>query len=115
LNIAHEAKRFGATLVLKGFREGSYRKTAQELQAIIIKTGQGVIIDPELYTLFNITAVPSFVLAQPFSLYSQERIQTPLHDKLQGHVSLHYALERFSKEGDLKEESLNLLHRVVSP
>lgn len=109
LNIAHEAKRFGATLVLRGFKEGSYLKTAQGLQNIIIKTGQGVIVDPELYVLFKITAVPSFVLAKPFQLYSAMRIQTPLHDKLQGHVSIHYVLETFAKRGDLKDEAQKFL------
>lgn len=111
LNLAHEAKRFGATLVLRGFREGSYLKTAQALQKIILKTGQGIIIDPELYSLFNVTAVPTFVLAKPFPLQSQERTQTPIHDKLQGHVSTHYALETFVERGDLKEEVHELLSR----
>lgn len=111
LNIAHEAKQFGATLVLRGFKQGGYLKTAQSLMKIILKTGQGVIVDPELYTLFNITAVPTFVLAKPFSLQAQERIQTPLHDKLQGHVRTHYALETFEKEGDLQEEAQKFLHK----
>ena len=42
LNLAREAKQFDAILVLRGFKEGSYRKTAQALQEIITKTGQGV-------------------------------------------------------------------------
>lgn len=109
LNLAHEAKQFGATLVLRGFHGGSYAKTAQSLQNMITKTGQGVIIDPALYSLFNITAVPTFVLANSFPFQSQERIQTPIHDKLQGHVSVHYALETFAKDGDLKDEARGLL------
>jgi len=115
LNLAHEAKQFGATLVLRGFHEGSYVKTAQALNKIILETGQGVIIDPELYSLFDITAVPTFVLAKPFNLIAVERVQTPLHDKLQGHVSPHYALETFSKMGDLKEEAQDLLKRGTHP
>ncbi|MBA3814536.1 MAG: type-F conjugative transfer system pilin assembly protein TrbC [Alphaproteobacteria bacterium] len=118
LNPAQEAKRFGATLVLRGFKEGSYKKTAQSLQKIITKTGLGVLIDPELYSLFHITAVPTYILAKPFSLQSQERIQTPIkwapvHDKLQGHVSVQYVLESFAKEGDLKREAQTLLKRGV--
>lgn len=109
LNLAHESKQFGATLVLRGFHEGSYVKTAQALQQIITTTSQGVIIDPELYALFNITAVPTFVLAKPFTMIAAERTQTPMHDKLQGHVSVHYALEIFAKDGDLKDEARALL------
>ena len=111
LNFASDAKRFGATLVLRGFRDGSYAKTVQALQKIIRKAGQGVIIDPELYSLFTITAVPTFILAKPFTLNPTERTQTPIYDKLQGHVSARYALEIFAKEGDLKDVAQALLKR----
>lgn len=114
LNLAYDAKQFGATLVLRGFHEGSYVKTAQALQKIITKTGQGVIIDPELYSLFDIKAVPTYVLVKPFTIIAVERTQTPIHDKLQGHVSIQYALETFAKEGDLKEEAQALLKRGVA-
>lgn len=114
LNLAHEAKRFGATLVLRGFVEGSYTKTVKALQAIITKTGQGFTIDPELFNLFAVTAVPTFVLANSFPLFTAERVQTPLHDRLQGHVSVQYALETFAKEGDLKTEVQVLLQQVSS-
>lgn len=115
LNLSREVKRFGATLVLRGFHEGSYVKTAQELQKIILETGQGVVIDPELFTLFNIAAVPTFVLTKPFQLYAQERTQTPIHDKLQGHVGARYALEAFKKEGDLQQEAQHLLEAGTTP
>ena len=111
LNLAEDAKRWGATLVLRGFKEGSYRKTVKALQHIIQKTGQGVLIDPELFTLFAITAVPTFVLSRPFPVFTMDRIQTPIHDRLQGHVSLLYALERFSQEGDLSREAHGFLER----
>ncbi len=109
LNLAQEAKRWNATLVLRGFIDGSYAKTAKALQNIIIKTGQGFIIDPELFSLFSITAVPTYVLAKPFQLNAIERTSTPLHDRIQGHVSIHYALELFAKEGGLREEAQLLL------
>ncbi len=111
LNLAYDAKRYGATLVLRGFVEGSYRKTVQALHKIIIKTGQGALIDPELFSLFSITTIPTYVLTRPFQLYVQERTQTPLHDRLQGHVSLQYALEMFAKEGDLQNEAQFLLKK----
>ena len=111
LNLAQEAKRWNATLVLRGFIEGSYAKTAKALQNIIIKTGQGFIIDPELFSLFAVTAVPTYVLSYPFQLNAVERTQTPLHDRIRGHVSIHYALEQFAKSGDLKEEANSLLEK----
>lgn len=105
LNLAQDAKKWGSTLVLKGFKDGSYKKTALALQKIIQQADQGFIIDPELFNLFAITAVPTIILAKPFPLLSTERVQAPLYDRLQGHVSLRYALETFAKEGDLKEEA----------
>lgn len=126
LNLAMDAKKWGATLFLRGFKAGSHVKTVQALQKIIEKTGQGVIIDPELFTLFAIQAVPTFVLSKPFHLSASGRMQTmppdrvggrlsgvrpggPLHDQIQGHVSAQYVLETFSKEGDLKDEAESLL------
>lgn len=109
LNLAQEAKAYGATLVLRGFKDGSYAQTVKSLQKIVLKTGQGVLIDSELFSLFSVTAVPTYVLAKPFQLQAQERIQTPLHDRLQGHVSISYVLEVFAKEGSLQEEAHSLL------
>lgn len=109
LNLAQEAKRWNATLVLRGFIEGSYAKTAKALQKIILKTGQGFIIDPELFSLFNVKTAPTYILTKPFQLDAQERAQTPLHDRIKGHASTHYALEQFAKEGGLREEAQVLL------
>lgn len=132
LNLAHEARQQGATLILRGFKDGSYIKTAHALQKIIHKTGQGFLIDPELFTLFAVTAVPTIVFSKPILLLSSEQEdtlrvdtlreftlspssplsgQTPFHDRLQGHVSLRYALERFADSGDLKEEAQLLLQK----
>jgi hypothetical protein len=59
----------------------------------------------------NITAVPTFILAKSIPLQSLEKTQTPRHDRLQGHVSPSYALEAFSKAGDLKKEAKSLLRQ----
>ncbi|MBY0292333.1 MAG: hypothetical protein K2W92_03500 [Alphaproteobacteria bacterium] len=128
MNLAHEAKQYGATLVLRGFRacprpcvgeehgepgKISYGKTIQALQKIILKTGQGVSIDPELFTFFSVSSVPTYILAKPFQLNSSERTQAPLHDRIQGHVSVHYVLETFAKEGDLQSEAKALLTKAL--
>lgn len=114
LNLARDAKQFDATLVLRGFKDGSYTKTAKAFQKIIQKTGQGVIIDPEFFELFAVRAVPNFILTKPLQLYAEERLQTPLHDRIQGHISARYALETFSRMGELKYEALALLQQKES-
>lgn len=113
-NLAQQAKAYDAILILRGFKDNSYAKTVNALQRIIQETGQGFLIDPELFNLFGITAVPTYVLSQPFQLSSSERFQTPLHDRLMGHVSVRYALEVFAKEGDLKEIAASLLNQGKS-
>ncbi len=115
MSLAHEAKQYGAILVLRGFKacpcvggeleHNNYAKTIQALQKIILKTGQGVSIDPELFTFFSVFSVPTYILAKPFQLNSSELTPPPLHDRLQGHVSVRYALETFAKEGDLQSEA----------
>ncbi len=114
LNLAIDASRYGGTLILRGFIKGSFKKTTQALQKIITKTGQGFIVDPELYELFNVTAAPTFILTKPFQVNASERNSTPFHDRLQGDISLHFALERFAKEGDLKQVAQTLLERGKS-
>jgi type-F conjugative transfer system pilin assembly protein TrbC len=111
LNIAKDAKQYNATLVLRGFKENSYARTAKSLQTIIEKTGQGFIVDPELFTLFNIKAVPTIILSRPFANEISDRKQTPIQDRLQGHVSLKFALETFAKEGDLQAEAKAILRQ----
>lgn len=63
LNLAHEAKIYGATLVLRGFKDNSYAQTVKALQKIIQEIGQGFIIDLELFSLFSVTTVPTYVLS----------------------------------------------------
>jgi len=115
LNLAQEAKHTNASLVLRGFKDGSYLKTAKALEKIITKTGIGFTVDPELFALFNISVVPTYVLSKPFPPHATERNQTPLHDRLMGHVSVKYVLETFAKEGSLKNEVKALLQELVTP
>ncbi len=115
LNLAQEVKPYGATLVLRGFIEGSYAKTVQALAKVIQETGLGFIIDPELFSLFGITAVPTYILARPFQFLARTRNQTPLHDRLMGHVSVSYALESFAQSGDLEKEAQALLDKRRIP
>jgi type-F conjugative transfer system pilin assembly protein TrbC len=100
LNLVQEAKPYGATLILRGFKDTSLRKTVAALHKIILATGQGVMIDPELFSTFKVTTVPTFVLAT-----------STMHDRLQGHVSPQHVLETFSREGDLKAEAQALLNQ----
>jgi conjugal transfer pilus assembly protein TrbC len=107
-----QAARAGASVVLRGFADGSLRQTAAQLQALIGARPIAVQVDPPAFDRFGITRVPSFVLLrdgtrpQPCAAGSC----APPEDYLQvsGDVSLDYALAhmqraapRFRAETDL--------------
>ena len=62
-NIVREAKVRGWVPVMRGFKEGSYKKTAKYLSEMMRKTGYGVVIDPESFKEFEVKVVPTFVVA----------------------------------------------------
>lgn len=97
--LAHDLKKLGGALVIRGLINNSFRDTSLYLQ----KLGEGVLLDPTLFEKFNITSVPTFIIVEG-DLKSE---QTPKHDRLQGNVSLRFVLERAVKEGEI--QSTNLL------
>ncbi len=88
--------------VMRGFKDGSYKKTAEALQQIIKETAYGIIIDPELFKEFDVKVIPTFV-----SVSEIEKMCLPnttclprKHNKLSGNVTVTYALEQLTKAGD---------------
>lgn len=102
--LIESAKRYDGIVVLRGFKEGSIKKTYGDLFKIIEKTGGGLVIDPTLFAKYGIKTVPSFVLATGcddlLGVSCQEK-----YDTLRGNVSPRFALEKFSQNGDLREEA----------
>ena len=93
------AKKIGARLVLRGFKNNSFKETINYIQEI---SSQGIAIEvnPVLFQKFSINLVPSFVLSDGDKF-----------DKLVGNVSINYALERFSDSGDLAQNAKFYLER----
>lgn len=89
-----EVNKIGGRLVLRGLVEDSFAQTRERLMALKI----GAEIDPPAFEAFKIKRVPTFVyIGQDV----QETDKTPPHDRLQGNVSLAYALEQFKNSGDI--------------
>jgi type-F conjugative transfer system pilin assembly protein TrbC len=59
-------------------------------------------IDPRLFTKYEISAVPSFVLA------CDEK-----YDKIAGNISIKFALQKISDLGDLSEEAKNIARSEI--
>ena len=98
--IIREAKLYGFTPVLRGFKDGSYIKTTKVLSSIITKTGSGVVIDPESFKEFNIKAVPTFVVAQGKACLLEDKCAAVKYNMLSGNVTFDYVLNLFESQGD---------------
>ena len=96
------AKQIGAKLVLRGFKNNSFKETVNYIQTL---SSEGIIgeINPILYRKYSVNLVPSFVLAQGDKF-----------DKLVGNVSVNYALTKFKDKGDLKIKASEYLARFKS-
>ena len=90
-----QAKQIGAKLVIRGFKNNSFKETIKATKEIAMQ------VDPVAFKKFNINSVPSFVL-------SANEVQ----DKLVGNVSIKYALEQFKSQGDLKAKATEYLERL---
>ncbi len=97
--LANDLKKINGALVIRGLINNSLKDTSLYLQ----KLGEGVLLDPTLFDKFNVVAVPTFIIVEG-DLKSE---QTPKHDRIQGNVSLKFALEKVAKEGEI--QSTNLL------
>ena len=57
---------------------------------MIKKSGQGIIIDPEMFKTYQIQSVPSFVV-----------VSGNKYDKLSGNVTLKYAMSEMQSKGEV--------------
>lgn len=105
-NYFYEAKKYNATILIRGFINDSLKETTQFFAKI--DNGTSALIDPDRYTKFNINAVPAIVLVQDESECINQSC-TPRHDRISGNISIAYALESFAKEGDLRNLAQNIL------
>lgn len=99
-----EAKRYNATLVLRGFIKDEKGKfsipaTAKKLQEISNKTGVNFIIHPQLFDIFEVSRVPVIIKVNSYFECTQnggECFEKPQFDKITGSVSIEYALNEFN-------------------
>jgi conjugal transfer pilus assembly protein TrbC len=82
-----EARNYdGTVLVLRGFYKNSFRETTHKINKLGDNKQVGVIVDPTLYQKYNIQQVPSIV-----------RVKGNSFDKIDGSISIKYALEKFEE------------------
>lgn len=99
---SREAARIGAPLVLRGFGPGGLQATVKRIGPYLGREG-GAAIDPRLFRLFGITAVPAVVVAPggvpPCTSSGCAADPAPPHDRIAGNIGLEAALEEVAAEG----------------
>jgi conjugal transfer pilus assembly protein TrbC len=90
-----QAAQARATVLIRGLSEGSLRKTAARLQALIGEAPVSIQIDPRLFDRFAVQRVPAFVLtrtAADTGCNGSACQPEPAFLRTSGDVSLDYAL-----------------------
>ena len=96
-----QAARAQASIVIRGFINGSLRDTVAQIQDLVGTRQVAVQIDPLAFDRFAISRVPSFVLVRdgtrPVSCVSGSCAPTDSFLHISGDVSLDYALEHMQR------------------
>ena len=110
-----DAERVPATLILRGAKDLSLKKTAALIQDVMGQRKVAWQIDPSLFKRFEVQAVPSFVLIDPSRPVlvdcGQSRCQGAAFSKVAGDVSLAFALAEIQRED---AEFANLAQRLAA-
>lgn len=96
-----DAERTGATLVMRGLKNGSIRETMEIASELIGSRKVAWAIDPESFTRFEISIVPTYVLlpagVSPRECGSGQCFGEDSYARLAGDISIDFALERIEQ------------------
>ena len=99
--LVDQAARAKATIVIRGFANGSLRDTVTQVQGLIGQQQVAIQIDPLAFDRFAITRVPSLVLVRdgtrPVSCTGSRCAPADSFLHISGDVSLDYALEHMQR------------------
>jgi conjugal transfer pilus assembly protein TrbC len=117
--LVDQAARAKATLVLRGFINGSLRETMWRVQRMIGKRRVAVQIDPQAFDRFAVSRTPSFVLvrdgAQAKDCASGFCYANDAFVATSGDVSLAYALEYMQRTApQFSRNTMGFLNRLRS-
>ncbi|MBX9697529.1 MAG: type-F conjugative transfer system pilin assembly protein TrbC [Alphaproteobacteria bacterium] len=100
-----DLRKVGGRLVIRGLIDDSFLKTSKRLKDLGIE----VDIDPTVFEAFKVDHVPTFI-----HIEGKRGAYGTIHDRMTGNVSVLYALEEFSREGDLDAAPLLNMVRGTS-
>ena len=99
-NLAQQADKAGAVLVLRGLVEDSLDKTAKAIQAVVGSgTDTTFQVNPNVFRTYGVQDVPSFVIAKPPANADSDSTCEPGTDyvAVRGDVTLEYALRKLGE------------------
>lgn len=94
-----QTSRVGGVVVLRGFKNNSYKETVVAINQLGESSGS-VVVNPNAFTKYKVKAVPAVVLAKSNFIDQVDKDGCALPDhyaSVGGDVSLEYALEELSK------------------
>jgi conjugal transfer pilus assembly protein TrbC len=97
--MARDAAKVGAILVFRGFKNNSWKDTAEHI-ASLQNDGVNAVVNPNAFKAFKITVVPAVVVTKPeaHDQLDAEGCALPAHfARAVGDVTLDYALEYIAK------------------
>jgi conjugal transfer pilus assembly protein TrbC len=90
MSLSQELEKYGGTFVLRGLPNQSFQELASRILKLKEKgVNASIQLDPKSFLAYEINQVPAIVIAE-------DRI----FDKLSGHVSLKFALEKMAQYGE---------------
>lgn len=97
--LADQVGKANGVMVLRGFKEGSLKKTVQAIERMGLTHGN-IKIHPQAFTQYRIAVVPSFVLAKaPAQSLDQEGCALPEdYVSVSGDTSIAFALEAIERQ-----------------
>ncbi len=99
--LVDQAARAKASIVLRGFANGSLRDTVAQVQGLIGSRQVAVQIDPQAFDRYAVARVPTFVLVRdgtrPVACASGSCAPADSYLRASGDVSLDYALEHMRR------------------
>ncbi len=104
-----EGEKVGLVAVLRGLPEGSTKESLIRLRKLQGERKMEMVIDPLLFRLYDITAVPVFIYAEGVNTSCEHCGPVPKHWKVVGDVSLNAALENLARSAPQVDQYLKKL------
>lgn len=115
--LVDQAARCGASLILRGFIDGSLQQTVARTQRLIGQRQVGFQIDPQAFDRFSVSVTPTFVLlkegAVPAPCAAGTCYPSSSFVSAAGDVSIGYALEFFKRSAPaFSREAATILSKI---